>query len=212
MHFMTTSTMLALTAVFTLVGSSPQRVGEVNPEARLLFEQQLTNFDDVCEDQRALSIRHVRFATLDASGRVEDRLELRTTTRTGEAARAVDYLVNDTVMFTRRSGGDLKPTVAGRQFLSARDGRRTAKLLAAFAAAQPRIFAMDIETPTHSCGTLAGKAEETAKCGAIGVLGCVSGNPLVCGVSAGLAVLCSYLVDKTCEADPDSCQPGWTEG
>lgn len=211
--YVITATILAL--ITALAGSSPQIDGAVVSEAKVLFEQQLTSFDDVCEEQNDGWVRHVRFATLSTDGQVEDQLELRTTTgRHGNAGpvRVFDHLVNGAVIFTRVSGGEPQPTAAGRQLLSAKDGNRAAKILAAFAAAQPRVFAADIEAPAQSCGALEGKSEEKVKCGAIGVLGCGSGNPLVCGVSAGLAILCSYLVDKTCEAEPDTCQPGWTEG
>lgn len=123
------------------------------------------------------------------------------------ASAATSTSTTSPASFAHRSSRPRAPSTAARK-----SGRSGWFAIAAFAAAQPRIFAADVETPAHSCGALEGKAEETAKCAAIGVLGCVSANPLVCGVSAGLAVLCTYLVDKTCEADPDSCQPGWTEG
>lgn len=185
---------------------------EVTPEAELLFEQPLTSFEDSCEQQSGTQIRHVRFASLDGSNHVEDQLELRTTTRTSSSGstRVLDYLVNDVPVFVKVTGEDAQMTPAGAELL--RDEDRAPKLLAAFAAAHPRVFAADIETPQQSCGASAGKPEEQAKCGAIGVLGCFSGNPVVCGVSAGLAVLCNYLVEKACEDTPESCEPGWTEG
>lgn len=204
--------MFALTTSITATAVAPQATAEVTPEARSLFEQPLTALDDTCEKKDGVSIRHIRFATLDPAGSVEDRLELRTTTLPAATAHKIDYLVNGTLMFTRSSGEELRPTAAGLRLFQTSEGSRVAKILAAFAAVHPRIFAADVEAPGQSCGALEGKAEETAKCGAIGVLGCSSGNALVCGVSAGLALLCSYLVDKTCEENPDSCQPGWTEG
>lgn len=201
----------ALTAVTFVLAAAPRGDAEVPPEARKLIEQPLAGFEDECEEKDGFQVRHIRFGTVNATGRTEDRIEVRTTTWPGPV-RALDYLVNDTVMFSQTSGEDLRPTPAGIELLRAADGRRAVKVLAAFAAAHPRIFAADVETPHDSCGATAGKAEETAKCGAIGVAGCASLNPFVCGVSAGLAVLCKYLVDKVCEETPESCEPGWTEG
>lgn len=178
------------------------------PDARILIEQPLTAFEDVCEEADQSQVRRVRFATLDAAGQDEDRLELRTTT-TG-SIRVLDYIVNGAVVFVHATGEDLTVTPAGRELL--RDEDRSAKILGAFAAAHPRIFADDVETPHYRCGATAGKAEEHAKCGAIAVGGCASLNPVVCVASGLLTVLCKYLVDKVCEENPDSCEPGWTEG
>lgn len=186
---------------------------QINPEARRLFELPLSSFEDSCQAYDETEIRHVRFATLDAAGQVEDHLELRMTTWAPDrSAFIVEYIVNGAVLWIHNSVGEVSATDDGWRMLTAPDGgKRAARLLAAFAAAHPRIVAADVESwPT--CGATAGKSEESGKCAMIGVLGCLSSNALVCGVSASLAVLCAYLVEKTCDADPDSCQPGWTEG
>lgn len=180
------------------------------PDAASLIEQPLTSFEDVCEETRASQIRRVRFATLDAAGNEEDHLELRTTTTA--FTRVTDYIVNGEVVLTQTSGGGVEVTTAGLELLRSED--RSAKVLTAFAAALPRIYAGDVEAPHDSCGALAGKAEQLAKCEAIG-LGCLSGSKFVCGVSLLLALGCKYLVNKVCDENPDSCEdhpPGWTEG
>lgn len=201
--------MLATTfAVFALAAGSTAAVA---PDATALIEQPLTGFEDVCEAMDGSQVRHVRFATLDGAGQDEDRLELRTTT-TG-STRVLDYIVNGTIVFVQTAGGVVQMTPAGLELLRSAD--RSAKVLAAFAAGHPRIFMGDVEAPHHSCGALAGKAEELAKCDAIGVGGCILRNAVVCGTSLGLAILCRYLVNKVCEANADSCEdhpPGWTEG
>lgn len=200
--------MLATTfTVFTLATGS---TASAPPDATILIEQPLTGFEDVCEETDRSKVRHVHFATLDPAGQDEDRLELRTTT-TG-SARVLDYIVNGVVVFVQ-TGGAVQVTPAGLELLRSED--RGTKVLAAFAAAHPRIFVSYVETPHHSCGALAGKAEELAKCDAIGVGGCLLRNPVVCGASLGVAIACRYLVNKVCEENPDSCEdhpPGWTEG
>ncbi|MBZ5709526.1 hypothetical protein [Nannocystis pusilla] len=185
---------------------------EVGEETRRRFEQPLTPFEDMCEEPGIAQIRHVQFATLDPAGRVEDRLELRTTTAMSSSAQILEYLVNEEVLFSL-SGEELLPTPAGLRFLQGTgEDARVEKVLAAFAAAQARIFAVDVQVPQHSCGDLRGKHEEKTKCGAISALGCLPKISVVCLGAIGAGILCNYLVDKTCEENPDSCEPGWTTG
>lgn len=209
MHAMFVGTVLLLAVV--LAPSAPPEPGvEVADEARRLFEQPLASFEDVCEVRGDAWIRHVRFATLDSVGQVEDRLELRTTTPAQGSTPVLEYLVDGVVVFSEVSSGELRPTAAGLRLL--RDEARGAKVLAAFAAAHPRVFAADVLAPEQNCGALRGKQEEKGKCAAIAALGCVAKIPVVCLASLGVGYLCNYLIDKTCEENPDSCQPGWTTG
>lgn len=180
---------------------------EVSDEAARLVAQPLAGFEDTCEEQGTARVRHVRFATLDASGRREAELELRTTS--GESGDVLDYLVGGAVVFTHRSGEEPEVIEAGHVLL-ANDAQAT-KIMAAFAAAPPRIFANDVDAPGQACGPFRGKPEQLAKCGAIAALG-VGGGPVVAFFSGCAAVLCYYAVEKACEGNPDSCQPGWTEG
>lgn len=199
-----------LATIFTVFILAAGSTATAPPDATTLIEQLLTGFEDVCEQTDGSQVRHVRFATLDAAGQDEERLELRTTT--AGSTRVLDYIVNGTVVFVQ-TGGHLQVTPAGLELLSSED--RSASVLAAFAAAHPRILVSDVETPHHSCGALAGKAEELAKCDAIGVGGCILRHPVVCGASLGLAIACRYLVNKVCEENAESCEdhpPGWTEG
>lgn len=88
-------------------------------------------------------------------------------------------------------------------------------LTPAFVVAEPHLdpdLRLAAEAPQHRSGVTHGRSEEKLKCAGITVLGCAAGNPLVCFGSAVVSGLCAYLVDKTCEENPDSCQPGWTEG
>ncbi len=204
----TISFIMLAVSIATPEAASPPSIA---PETRAMMEQPLAPFEDQCRESDGVQVRRVRFATLDAAGRNhEDRIELRTTT-TG-AVRVLEYLVNGAVMFIQSTGEALRPTAAGLAWLRATNGGRVTKILAAFAAAHPRILAADVETPHHSCGATAGVAEERVKCGAIALGGCLSGIPAVCVASGGLALLCNYAIDKVCEENPDSCQPGWTEG
>lgn len=71
---------------------------------------------------------------------------------------------------------------------------------------------MTLEAPQHACGSARGKAEEQAKCGGIALFGCATGNAVACFIAGGASLLCMYAVEKACEQEPDTCQPGWTEG
>lgn len=211
MHAALITTTLAL-ATFFAPTAPPARAVDVAGETPL-FEQTLTTFEDMCEEQGHTWIRHVRFATLDAASHVEDRLELRTTTQKPNSAQVLDYLVNDVVMFTQVSSEALLPTSAGLRFLQDDgDAARVEKVLAAFAAAHPRIFAADVQAPQQTCGSFRGKHEEKTKCASISALGCLPKIAVVCLGAVGAGILCNYLVDKTCDENPDSCQPGWTTG
>ncbi|MDC0669201.1 hypothetical protein [Nannocystis radixulma] len=212
MHAAFIATALALaTPVVPVV--PPDLPATVDDETRRLFEQPLTSFEDACEAQGDSRVRRVRFATLSPAGLTEDRLELRTTTWPTSQEHILEYLVNDVVMFTQVSDVDVRPTPAGARFLHDRSaGARREKVLAAFAAAHPRIFAADVQAPQQSCGTLRGKHEEKGKCAAIAALGCVPKIVAICLASLGAGYLCNYLVDRTCDENPDSCEPGWTTG
>ena len=210
MHAIIVAATLVFATAAVVSLALPEPDIEVDDEARRLFDQPLLGFEDVCEVEGDVRIRHVRFATLDSAGRVEDRLELRTTTRTQGSAPVLEYLVDEVIVFSSASSGELRPTPAGLRLL--RDEVRGAKILAAFAAAHPRVFAADVLAPEQSCGALRGKHEEKGKCAASAALGCVAKIPVVCLASLGVGYLCNYLIDKTCEENPDSCQPGWTTG
>lgn len=177
-----------------------------------LVDQPLASFEDSCETQGRARVRHVRFATVDPAGRIEDRLELRTTTWTPSSAQVQEYLVGDVVLFVQPASEPVQPTPAGLGFLRAGDGARVSKILTAFAAAHPRIFAADVQAPQHSCGAWRGPHEEKGKCAGIAALGCLPKIAAICLASIGAGYLCNYLVDKTCDENPDSCQPGWTTG
>lgn len=112
MHAMFVGTVLLLAVV--LAPSAPPEPGvEVADEARRLFEQPLASFEDVCEVRGDAWIRHVRFATLDSVGQVEDRLELRATTPAQGSTPVLEYLVDGVVVFSEVSSGELRPTAAG---------------------------------------------------------------------------------------------------
>lgn len=200
-HIMLSSLVLALSA------GLPASV-----EPQNLLEQPLASVEDTCDSNNG--VRRVRSATFGPRGEVEDKIELRTTTR--NAASVTMYVVNDVVVFTDRPGEATDVTPAGIALLSNETpagSARAVKLLAAFAALQARVFAADVDAPQHSCGMTRGKAEEQGKCALIGVIGCLPpAGAVTCGISALLAVGCNYLVEKACEAEPDTCQPGWTEG
>lgn len=103
-------------------------------------------------------------------------------------------------------------TPAGAELL-ADTSPRGAELLAAFAALHVRVFEADVGTPADACGATRGKAEQQAKCGFIGVIGCIPpAAAFTCGVSAAIAVGGAWLVEKVCETEPETCEPGWTEG
>jgi len=216
---LTMSALASILAALALAPASalPVEAGSesaIPSDARRLFNQPLSDVVDTCELRGETRIRHVRFATQDTFGHREDRLELRTTTR-GAAGARLEYMVNDVVVFAQSPGEDPRPTPAGVALVSdpsPAGAERAAKLLSAFAAMHSRIFAADIASSGDECGATRGKPEEQAKCGAISLFGCASGNGLVCFISGGATLLCLYAIEKACEQDPDSCQPGWTEG
>lgn len=210
MQAMFVATVLLLAVALDPSAPPEPGVENVADEARRLFEQPLASFEDVCEGRGEVRVRHVRFVTLDSVGQVEDRLELRVTTPAQGSTPVLEYLVDGVVVFSEVLSGELRPTAAGLRLLQ--DEVRGAKILAAFAAAHPRVFAADILAPEQGCGGLRGKHEEKGKCAAIAALGCVAKIPVVCLASLGVGYLCNYLIDKTCEENPDSCQPGWTTG
>lgn len=201
-HYLTTA---IIASSLTLTAATPP---EISPEADALFAQPLAPFEDACNDADGIAVRHLRFATLDGSGSNEDRLELRMTV--APDGLRLDYLVNDGVAFTQTPDGQSRVTPLGQRLLM--DEHRGAKVLAAFAAAHARTFATDVDAPQHACGTMRGKAEQQLKCGGIALFGCASGNPVACFIAGGASVLCMYAIEKACEQEPDSCQPGWTEG
>ena len=194
----------------------PQPAAQVAPDVQALFDQPLAPFVDVCDASGDARVRRVRSATLGAAGNVEDRLEVRTTTR--GLASAIEYIVNDVVMFSHPPDHDPELTTTGLALVSDRSpagAARAAKVLAAFAAMHSRTFAVDADTDT-ACGATRDKAKELLKCGAVGLAGCcclsLPTGGVSCVVAAGAALLCSYAVEKACDAEPDTCQPGWTEG
>lgn len=206
--------MLLASFLTTLPSPEPAGLPQRALDAQRLLEQPLAALDDTCETNDGAKVRRVRSATLDGGGEVEDRIELVTTTR--GADRVTGYAVNDVVLFTARPAEAPDVTAAGLALLgdeSPQGSARTVKLLAAFAAMQARVFAADVDAPQQACGATEGKADEQAKCALIGVVGCVPpAAAFTCGVSALIAVGCTWLVEKVCEAEPETCQPGWTEG
>ncbi len=173
--------------------------------------QPLVEFAAICDATGERRVHHLTFATAGPNGRAEDRLELRTTFAPG--GRAVAFLVNgETIAVTE--GDTLTLTPAGREWLAAVGEVRAVEVLNAFAVAVPRGFIEDLTAPTR-CDELAGKAEQVAKCGLIGILGTLAPHRFVRLASALASGLCVYLVTKVCDENPDSCEdhpPGWTEG
>lgn len=202
------ATIAIVVGTLTLTAATPMTPTEIGPAAHALFAQPLAAFEDTCEQVDGLLVRHVRFATLDDGGRSEERLEIRVTM--ANFGLQLDYLTNDSIAFTLAADGEPHVTPRGQQLLM--EAARGTKILAAFAAAHARIFAADVDAPEHACGTLRGKAEEQLKCGGIALFGCASGNPVVCFIAGGASLLCVYAVEKACEQEPETCQPGWTEG
>lgn len=177
--------------------------------ADVLIEQPLANFGETCDATDERRVHRMRFATVTLGGG-EDRLELRTTTTAGR--QVVAFIVSGDTIATAENGV-VTPTPEGQAWI-AEDEDRAVKDLAAFAAAIPRGFAEGLTAPQNQCDELAGKAEQLAKCGLIGLLGNYT-PPFVRLASALAAGLCTYLVAKVCEENPDSCEdhpPGWTEG
>ncbi len=139
----TSSSIMLAFAIATPEAAFPPSIA---PETRAMMEQPLAPFEDQCRENDGVQVRRVRFATLDAAGRNhEDRIELRTTT-TG-AIRVLEYVVNGAVIFIQSTGETLQPTPTGVTWLRATDGGRVTKILAAFAAAHPRILAADYRDP-----------------------------------------------------------------
>lgn len=66
-----------------------------------------------------------------------------------------------------------------------------------------------MKSPAGCSGPLASKADETAKCGLIGIGAGILGT-MACGVICGafggsLGVACKWLVEKVCEENPEGC-------
>jgi hypothetical protein len=176
-------------------------------EAQRLLAQPLAPVSDACDP--GTGVRRVRSAVLDDRGRETAQIELRTIRR--GSGLLTQYVADDVVLFTDSDDGP-QATPAGAELL-ADTSPRGAELLAAFAALHVRVFEADVGAPADACGATRGKAEQQAKCGFIGVIGCIPpAAPFTCGVSAAIAVGCAWLVEKVCETEPETCEPGWTEG
>ncbi|MDC0715831.1 hypothetical protein [Nannocystis bainbridge] len=171
-----------------------------------MLAQSLAPVSDVCD--ATTGVRRVRSATR-YRGRAAVQLELRTTKQ--GAGLLTEYVADGVLLFTGSDDGP-QATPAGVELL-ADTSPRAVEMLAAFAVLQVRVFEADVGAPADACGATRGKAEEQAKCAFIGVLGCIPpAAAFTCAVSAALAVGCGWLVEKACESEPETCEPGWTEG